>query len=1315
MSWSEEQEKAIKLRGSSILVTAAAGSGKTACMVERVIDMISDAESSVGLDNLVILTFTNAAAMEMKERIRNALNERLKKDPGNKKLGIQKLILPGANISTIHSYCQRLLRDHYEDIGLDPDFRVADENELALIKKDVLNEIFEEKLSMRADKERAFTDMLEALRLSDMDDELYVVIDSVFKLFNEDPWPEERLAKVLKASDEEISGEYEKGEWFHSFISSLKRDIKGFRDLLINAKNVCMLPDGPSKYLKALEGDIAICDTLDEVLDKGYEPFKNTLDQISFLRLSGKKDISDPKKIDYVKEVRKDFKDYINKSLREKFFLLDPDLEKNVTNRIGYLVKELSLISGEFMQRFGEAKRKKNIIDFDDMEHLALRVLYTGDKHEFSKEADELSHKISEIIIDEYQDSSFLQECLLNALSGERFGRHNLFMVGDVKQSIYGFRNARPELFTEKLSTYLDKENAPYRRISLSKNFRSRKEILDSTNDVFKCIMGGDLGSIEYDDEISLKYGSTYPKYEKNLTEIRILDTATPSKDSDTADQNSEGELDPLLKISREEFKVRRENPENLLSEDINETDDELECRMIAALIRKMITKGSDNESFQVTDSLGKLRKVTYKDIAILTRKNNQAETLKDILLKEGIPVFLENSSGYFKALEVNMMLSFLKVLDNPMQDIPLVTIMRGPIYGFTDEELAEIRVNYLLNNEAEQKTEAGDYYKALLNFARDENSENDVQSLKELSVFTETPFFKIEFKDKISDQGLSRAAGKFKKTESLLKKVQNFLAKLKKYRKLSDITPIHELLDLLYVDTGYYDYVAALPDGKLRLNNLDSLLVKALNFSKTNFQGLFDFIRYIEDLEKNDQDMSDDWGQGETGDMVRISTIHKAKGLQFPVVILASCFKAFKGGKKSYIVTDESGIGIDYVDPQTNIKYPGLKKSFIEAIQKEKEVAEEERLLYVAMTRAKEKLIITGALKNAGEKLDEIRDLAHFTALNKKGKYPRELILKARSYMEWILYAYVKESRHFDLKLMTMDDLKEEKESEDKESLKILEELESSYNLINGKDSTSKKDSESSFSKTTDIKELQDILKAGYAYEEETRLRPKISVSAIKKMSLEERMSTGKVMDSDEEDEFTDAITFAGIKKPDDVAASLGSGENSKAVSQAYKGTAFHRAMALLSFEGSPEDELSKLKEDPRFEPEYLKIVDEKAVLNFLKSNMARRMALAKRRGELYREQHFMAGIAASELLSTQNSSELQILQGIIDAYFYEEGQIVVLDYKTDRVKTKGELLDRYEIQLRLYMRALRQLTGLNVKEGVIYSTFLNSEIVIK
>ena len=1218
MNWSAEQKNVIEARGSSLLISAAAGSGKTAVLVERIIGLITDPEDPVSLDQLLVMTFTRAAADEMRERIGKALSDRIEAEPGNSFLKLQKAILPRAKISTIDAVCQALIRQYYQELEIDPGFRAADEGELKLMKADILASLLEEQYEEAGED---FMDLAGTFAAKGLDGRLSALIIKLAEYAESCEWPVDFLNAQREVCLAESEGRLEDLDWLKEAVAMIRTKAGGHLELLRRAARICQTADGPEPYLPGVEECISQAEMICE--KENYAELYEAVLGMGFSTLGRmNKAVHDPFKAAFVKEIRENYKTFI-RELQEKYLALSPELLKKTLAGSAKVSAELIRLTMLFMQRFAEAKRDRNLVDFSDMEHLALELLYdrTEEGRVPSALADELAGQFKEIMIDEYQDSNGVQEALLKALSAERFGRPDTFMVGDVKQSIYGFRQADPTLFIEKHETYTD--SGPRRKIELNRNFRSRPEVLDSVNDTFDCLMRRELGGIQYDDAARLYAGAVYPETAGCRTELLMLD---PGGVPDLA-------------------------------------ADEAEYRMIAQKIREMVSLRDPSEAFQVKDKeSGCMRPLRFRDIVILMRAaKGHAEKLTDLLNAEGIPAYFHNSAGYFSAPEVEVMLSYLAVIDNPRQDTALAAVLRSMAGGFSDDELAVIRADYE-EHCSETAEEPGDFYSALLYVAgRDE-------------------------------------------------KAAAFLKKLNGWRGLADVLPVHVLLEKIYTETGFYNCMSAGPRGNVRRKNLDMLLEKAEAYGNTSYHGLFHFIRYIELLKKYDTDHGEAGAVSENDDIVRVMTIHGSKGLEFPVVFLVRMAPPPVGGDKEegVLIDKELGIGSDYTDPGTNIRYPSLKKALIREKMNREGQGEQLRLFYVAMTRAREKLVMTAARDKAVEKKEKTIGMAQL--LDEPGRcggpFPVQFIRQFKAWADWVLLAVSRGADSIEIRDLTAADLAENDLRETEAERSLLEDL-----LDRGSDTA--------VGETAFMEELRASLKAQYRWTDETKLRPKISVSEIKMKSFEEEPpapagdtagGSGKGPDTEAYHDYDD-----GAEAETDFGNGLWQ-NNRIAVSRgALQGTAYHRAMELLSYRGSAAEQMEELKLSSRMSQEVKELVNWHAVEMFLESPLGQRMAKAEAEGRLFREQHFMIGLPAAELDPEQHSRELQLLQGIIDAYIEEDDHIILIDYKTDRAENAEELVRHYRTQLELYARALTQLTLKPVTERIIYSTFLHQVIMIR
>ncbi|MDO4962097.1 MAG: 3'-5' exonuclease, partial [Eubacteriales bacterium] len=1015
------------------------------------------------------------------------------------------------------------------------------------------------------------------------------------------------------------------------------------------------LSDGPAAYVPDIERCIQLAQRIGSA--DSYEKIYKELQNAEFVRLPQIRKTSgcDPAKQKFVKDIRDSFKKYILETLKNGMMILPPEEFEMTVMKSAAVNKTVIELAIEFSGRFEAKKRENNIVDFGDLEHLALKLLYTeqADGNMVpSAIADDLAGQLKEVMIDEYQDSNAVQDALLKALSAERFGRPDIFMVGDVKQSIYRFRQSDPGIFIEKYDTYSD--DGSCRKIELNNNFRSRIEVVNSVNTVFDRIMRRELGGVEYTEASRLDPKAAYKPNEIALpdgsrinacrTELLIADTAALEGADDSNDADAE----------------------------------ELEYELIAKKINELIDPADKNKCFRVQDKeTNELRPAGYGDIVILMRAvKDHAEKLVDILTENGIPAHFNNSTGYFTAVEIETVLAFLNIIDNPHQDIPLAAVMRSPMFDFSDEELSRIKISF--------GTEKTDYWDAVRYFA------------------------------------------------SFDEKTARFVETVNRYRQLSDLISVHMLLNRIYSETGYYNYISAMPAGSTRRRNLDILLEKAESYSKTGLTGLFNFTRYIEALKTNEFDYGEAAESFEDDNIVTVMTIHGSKGLEFPIVFLArtSSKSAANDREEGILIDNELGTGSDYLDPETGIKYPGLKKKIIKLKNSRENIGERLRLLYVAMTRAKEKLIITGTkASTTKETTEEILNSLMVTGSLlaegsiSRGKLPVRSIIQAGNYLEWILLSAGENNNAFDLKIIGRKDLAEtakRKLQDELDVMKILKRSEFCGTAGNSLDAGPENaGSEKGSDETSYEAELAKIFNAEYNYQSETVLRPKKSVSEIKHKRIMELEAAGSGMDDAEAVKTMEAA--AGDTEPDkteteDAWMRMTEDQFVSGISRgALKGTAFHRAMELLDFREEPDDDLKYLEECSLMQPAEKELLDKNAVKEFIVSELGQRMKKAFHQGRLRREQRFMVGIPACELDPGQSSKELQLLQGIIDAYIEEEdGSITLIDYKTDKVKNDRELADKYEVQLELYKKAIEQLTLKPVGQVIIYSTFLKRQIML-
>lgn len=1269
MKFTPEQQRVIELHNSNILVSAAAGSGKTAVLVERIIRMICDGEHPADIDRLLIVTFTNAAAAEMRERIAAGITARLEADPGNEHIQKQSALLHNAQITTIDSFSLFLIRNHFNEIGLDPDFRVADEGEIKLLQQEVLAQLLEDAYAGQFVPEapEQFHACVEYFCPGGRESVLEQHILNLSRYAGSFPWPEEWLEERKNdyaAGDMEALVHSDYGQYLTERVN---RTVEGCLEKLREVKRLCELPDGPYMYGELTEAEIEQLERLTSCKDLEEQAAK--ISAVTFARLPSKKDDSvDPAKRELAKAIRNSVKDTLS-DLSESYFKTPLELAVEQGKACREPLRMLLDLVLEFDRRLLAAKQERHLIDFSDMEHYALQILLKREKVEESggtgTDRTETKYRIvpsdvameyrqyfQEILIDEYQDSNLVQEYLLSAISGEAEGHYNRFMVGDVKQSIYKFRLARPELFLEKYDTY--QETGDLCRIDLAKNFRSRIQVVDAVNDVFSRIMSREIGGIAYDDKAALYPGAVYPAQEDPAYGSELLLIRKPEKgereESGIGEQHAEG-----AGVLVDYDNVRQ-----------------LEALAIAARIKQL--KGS----LQVMEkSTGELRPVRYSDMVILLRTTSGwDEEFKKILEQQGIPVYITSKTGYFGALEVQELLQFLRVLDNPRQDIPLFGVMQSVFGGFTQEEIAQIR------------------------------SGGEGHSRKRMTLYEALK--EVAQSGRMVEEGEEISAGESAGEEAeLSQKADTFLQRIGHYRDLTPFTSIRDLLQRILDDYDYLNYVTALPTGSKRRANVEMLLTKASAFEKTSYFGLFHFIRYMEQLEKYDVDYGEADTLDENADVVRIMSIHKSKGLEFPVVFVSGLSKRFnmQDANQSLIVDMDLGVAVDYVDSVRRIKNKTLRRAVLSAKMKEDNLAEELRVLYVALTRAREKLILTSVLEKAEEKweLSQMTGQEKLTYLD---------FCEAGSYMDFLLPILPKTG--IAVKTLRTEDLAVE---ELREQLRMGDRREQ-LRLIACGETPLTGDPEENERK---LMHLRERFAYQYPHPGLQKLYTKTTVSELKIAAMAEK----------------DEAAFHTFEEKEVVPYIPGFRREQEKVSGAVRGNAFHRVMELLDFmyvfvesglfEKCPGDyetyrkrlDAERLKNrleeflqretiSLRLTEEYAKAVSLPKILNFLEQELAYRMWRAQEQELLYREQPFVLGIDAKRLDPDLPEGEKVLIQGIIDVFFIEDGEIVLLDYKTDVIDSLEALWNRYNVQIQYYEEALTKLMQMPVKERILYSFYL-------
>ena len=1167
-NWTDEQKQAIEARKGTLLVSAAAGSGKTAVLVQRVIEHVTDTENPIDVDRLLIVTFTRAAASEMKERIGKALSEKISENPNDSRLLRQRMLLQKANICTIDSFCNELVKENFHKLGIPPNYKILENSESEILKYEAVNEVLEELYSENSPE---FTELVELLSSGRDDKNLIDVILTLHSYVMAHPFFDKCIDEI--------------GEMYRKNIPVAESEWgKTISEYTKSALDYCItVLDGT---IKIIEGEPQISEAYSDSLECGRNDIESILSSAeagewdntkSLIESFGFQRFKPVRGFDDVKEAVKVRRDAVKKTVQKLSEIMcatsaehDEDIAC-LAPTVGKLLESVK----RYDEKLKEMKLKKHAFDFSDIEHMALSLLVRPSEKGYvrTEDAVELSQHFEEILVDEYQDTNEAQDLLFRALSKDE---NNLFMVGDVKQSIYRFRQAMPEIFLEKRDSFpvFDGKNYPA-KIILDRNFRSRQGVTGMVNYIFKQLMSKEMGEMNYDRSEELVAAAKYPKKDEEDAELHILDG---------------GEMDE------------------------DEGRDVYEARYIAGIIKNMI---DSNE--KISDG-GKERDIKYSDFCILLRSSaKHAPNYAAELQLCGVPAWAQIKGGFFGTNEISVMLSLLRVIDNPLQDIPLLSVMMSPIYAFTPDELADIRIN---------------------------------------------------------DKRVSLYSSVLKKAESGDKKCADFLESLNSMRRLSATLASDELIRRIYDETGCLSMAGAMKGGKQRIANLNLLLEYAGKYESVGYRGLSGFIRFIDRVQQQKSDFSPAVSLSEKADVVRVMSIHNSKGLEFPVCIIAGCSNKFNNDsrKGNMLIHPRLGIGLKRRDMTTLRQFNTVPYKAVALESERAELSEELRVLYVAMTRAKEKLITVMTLKDPGKRL---RNIAN--SLTDKVSFSPFAVRSACGYSDWILMGAL---RHLDAgmlrKLAGIDS-----------DMILPADFRLKVCVGETKPAVNETEEEKAECKPDEklIKLIGERVTYQYPY-----------------MSLKNVMA--KSAASEMEDSKLDRENFA-LSRP----AFMGK----EGLTPAQRGTALHRFMAYSDYGSAPEDisgQIERLTEHGYISEQEGKAVDVAAVKKFFESSLAERM---RRSPEVMRERRFAIMIPAGECyrdLPKETADEKILIQGVIDCAFEEDDELVIVDYKTDRVKTDEELKERYSTQLSLYKRAMNEITGLRIKECLLYSFFLGKEI---
>ncbi len=1167
MKWTADQQKAIDARKGTLLVSAAAGSGKTAVLVERVIRRICDSENPCGVENLLIVTFTKAAAAQMKEKIHAAIGKQIALNPSDKRLRRQQLMLPCANICTIDSFCIGLVRENFHILGIAPDFSLLDESKLAVLRSQAVSSVAD---SLYKEHSESFMKLTELISDTRDDSKLTDAILKLYSLSQAYPFPELWLKSL--ADEFNTPSPIEESPWGRTiinhaiqFICSCIADAEHCISLLTNE------PELEAKYRPAFEDDLIVLNKLlDKISTEGWDGIIDAFLQVSFSKIANApRGYAGPAK-DICKNTRNSYKKQVLE-FAPKHLISEEEHKKDV-EYLAPVINELISAVLKFGEEFTRLKLEENGADFSDTLHLALKLLVEPCEGGYVKTplALSLAENYAEILVDEYQDVNEAQDMIFSALSKDE---SNLFMVGDVKQSIYRFRQAMPEIFLARRDGLPEYENGNYpARVTLGKNFRSRKGVTEIVNFIFSALMSRDAGGLEYDEKEHLEAAAAYPESKSADTEICLIET------------------------ERENFRTAQ-------------------AKYIADYIEKSIAEG-----MTFTDG-DKQRKAQYKDFCILLRSvKRSAKEFVDEFTARGIPFCCETEENFLSSPEIMFMTSLLKIIDNPVDDIPLTAVMLSPVFGFLPDDLAIMRA----------ECKKGSVYHCVVTAAENGN-----------------------------------------------KKAAAFLDKIKDMRLVACTVSAGELVRRLIEETGYGAIVRAMKDSSKRRANLNSFIDLANRYESTGRKGISGFLRHLDSVAKSGKDITASGSESDNADCVRIMTIHKSKGLEFPVCFLASTEKQYGNLSTSddLLISPAGGIGIKTSTGKAKLDSLARIAAVLEI--KKAERSEELRILYVALTRPKEKLVILASSK------DWNKDLAKIAAYTRKEKLIDPFkVIGFSSYSECILSALIRHPDAHALRNAAMTDSSIALPCNTPLKTQIItgssEETQSVYEITQAK---------------SDKKTVEEIsARLGYVY-------PYSALDGI----------IAKRIASKADDEEIGSEYFAS-RKPSFVGKDK--------LTPAQRGTATHRFMQFADYEKAGKNvdaELERLVSEGMLTDAEASVVDKKAVSEFFSGSLAKRILSAEK---VYKEYAFTACIPLREMQpdipENEAGNESIVIEGVADCAFVENGSLVIVDFKTDRAQSGEELAKKYREQLGIYRRCLSEVLDVPVKETVIYSFRLGKSIEI-
>ncbi len=1233
--WTEEQKEAIWARNSNLLITASAGSGKTAVLVERIIQLIC--RDGVDLDRLLIVTFTNAAAAEMRQRISTALLAELDKAGGNQEhLRRQLNLLSHSSISTLHAFCTEIVRKHFYLLEIDPNFRIANTTETDLIKMELIEELFEEEYEKNSEY---FLGLVEMFGASTSDLPFQDLFLRSYEFMQSQPYPLQWFKECVDNFNLDEPG-FEGSPWLEALSRDLQIKLEAAQDVFKQALELTELTGGPRAYRAAILDDLDLVQELGNALKSGISSFYEHIKDLKHKKLAriSKSDEVDPGLQEEVKSLRDDGKKLID-DMRD-LMMRSPGEYLEDLHRLYPFMDYLAVMLSDFSQRYQDRKAEKGILDFNDLEHMALQVLGND-----AVAAEYRSHYLY-IFVDEYQDSNLVQETILDFIKND----DNLFLVGDVKQSIYRFRLADPSLFIAKREKYSKTKDVLHRRIDLNSNFRSNCEIINGVNYIFTRIMSREFGELDYDEDSRL-----YPGLQE-LNEPAGR-TANESGDQDSFDPviSREPEL-YIIENSlspREEFVTVQTNNAGD-DEDFDHTGNdyedmdntELEARLAIKRIKELCES-------QIYDQERKSwRKIDYRDIVILMRASrNAAAVFLEHFLREGIPVYADIEQGYFETLEIELFINLLRLIDNQNQDIPLLSVLRSPIASLSIEELISIRLEL-----PRSQTQISPFYEAVKHYAD-------------------------------------------KQKNNLAVKLKVFLNKLREWKAEAIYMPMDEFIWKLFMDTGYYYYVGAMPGGEQRQANLRILYDRARQFQTTSIRGLFSFLKFVEKLRASKGDMGNAMIIGERDNVVRIMSIHKSKGLEFPVVILAGMGKKFnlRDTTSPILLHRDLGLGPRLVDPVLRTRRDTIARLVMKNVIKMESLAEEMRILYVAMTRPQSKLIMVGTVRNMD---------------NCRRKWSKTInaynLSRGGNYLDWLGTSLI---RHTDGQALRESDTTSIAVSliDDESRWKI--EVVATSSLI-----------QEELMKVQKLDKIRELLEGGnyretnsnerevvweqlnweYPFVEAGLIPSKLSVTTLKNLKAGKLESLRNNVASE--------LLGWDLKEA--------SWERETKLSGAQKGTIIHYIMQNLDYSSLDSleaigEQISVMVEKELLTEEAAAVIDIGKIENFFASLLGQRVLAAEK---IYREVPFNLRVKASEIMDGLESAETMLIQGVIDLYFQEGEELVLVDYKSDWLAPgqEAELVARYQTQLEWYKKALERIQGRTVKESYLYLFHTDQAILL-